>query len=253
MMVGVLLSYFCLVEWHLPQLVTLLVIVAALVVLSLVEELIAVRPFLRKTGAQGIGWFISTLAFGLILFNVAQKLYGEKAVETIPGIIGGKAITLGGVSIAPKNLVALVALVAITALLEVFYQRSWIGTAMRAVAEDRETASLRGIDAQRVSQLAFVLAAVVTAIAAFVVAPIVSSDISIGLVMGLKAFIALALGGFNSLRGCIVGGLLLGVGEYLVDVYGAANLQPLAGLGLLLLVLIVRPTGIFGVRAVREV
>ena len=83
--------------------------------------------------------------------------------------------------------------------------------------------------------------------------PIVSSDISIGLVMGLKAFIALALGGFNSLRGCIVGGLLLGVGEYLVDVYGAANLQPLAGLGLLLLVLIVRPTGIFGVRAVREV
>jgi branched-chain amino acid transport system permease protein len=118
--------------------------------------------------------------------------------------------------------------------LEVFYKRTWLGTAMRGVAEDREVAALRGIDALQISRLAFAIAGLVTALAAFVVAPIVSADVSVGLTYGLKGFIALAAGGFGSLRGCVIGGLLLGVAEQMFDLYVSSNYEILAGLILVL-------------------
>jgi branched-chain amino acid transport system permease protein len=121
------------------------------------------------------------------------------------------------------------------------------------VAEDREVAALRGIDALRISRLAFVIAGLVTALAAFVVAPIVSSDVTVGLTYGLKGFIALAIGGFGSLRGCVIGGLLLGVSEQWFDLYVNSNYEILAALILVLIVLAIRPSGLFGTRAVREV
>jgi branched-chain amino acid transport system permease protein len=121
------------------------------------------------------------------------------------------------------------------------------------VAEDREVAALRGIDALRVSRLAFVIAGLVTALAAFAIAPIVSSDVTVGLTYGLMGFIALAIGGFGSLRGCVIGGLLLGIAQQMFDLYINSNFDILAGLILVLLVLAVRPTGLFGTRAVREV
>jgi branched-chain amino acid transport system permease protein len=253
MMVGVLMAYFCLDRWHLPQGATLVLVVAVVVVISLVEERVAVRPFLRRPGMGGLGWFIATLAFSLILETSAQNVYGQNPVAAIPGLFGNGTIQLAGVPVAWKFVVAFLVMIVVTVLLELFYKRSWLGTAMRGVAEDREVAALRGIDAQRISQLAFVIAGLVTGLAAFVVAPIVSADVTIGLTYGLMGFIALAAGGFGSLRGCVVGGLLLGVAEQMFDLYVNSNYDILAGLILILLVLVVKPTGLFGRRAVREV
>jgi branched-chain amino acid transport system permease protein len=135
----------------------------------------------------------------------------------------------------------------------VFYKRSWLGNAMRAVAEDRQISALRGVDPNRLSQLAFVAAGLVTAAAAFVVAPIVAANVSVGLTYGLKAFIAMAVGGFGSLRGCVIGGFILGVAEQLFDLYLNSNYEIFAGLVLILFVLAIRPTGLFGLRRVRQV
>jgi branched-chain amino acid transport system permease protein len=155
--------------------------------------------------------------------------------------------------VATKFILAFAVMIAVMVLLEVFYKRTWLGTAMRGVAEDREVAALRGIDALRISRLAFVIAGLVTALAAFVVAPIVSADVTVGLTYGLKGFIALAAGGFGSLRGCVIGGLLLGVAEQMFDLYVSSNYEILAGLILVLIVLAIRPSGLFGTRAVRQV
>jgi branched-chain amino acid transport system permease protein len=174
-------------------------------------------------------------------------------VAAIPALLGDKSVLLGGLAIAPKFILATLVMFAIAILLNVFYQRSWLGTAMRAVAEDRLASALRGIDVSRVSQLAFVIAGVVTAVAAFVVAPIASADVSIGLAYGLKAFVALAVGGFGSLRGCVIGGLLLGVTEQIFDLYVNSNFEVVAGLLLILFVLVARPTGLYGERAARTV
>jgi branched-chain amino acid transport system permease protein len=252
MMAGVLVSYFCLDRWHLPQIVTLLVIVGVVVALSLIEERVAVRPFVARP-VTGLGWFIATLAFSLIIETVASIIYGQNPVVPIPGALGNGTVTVAGVHVATKFILAFVVMIAILVALEVFYKRSWLGTAMRGVAEDREVAALRGIDALRISRLAFIIAGLVTALAAFVVAPIVSADVTVGLTYGLKGFIALAAGGFGSLRGCVIGGLLLGVAEQMFDLYVSSNYEILAGLILVLVVLAVRPTGLFGRTAVRQV
>ena len=210
------------------------------------------RPFLRKPGI-GLGWFIATLAFSLIIETVASNIYGQNPVVPIPGALGNGTFTVAGVHVATKFILAFVVMIVVMVALEIFYKRTWLGTAMRGVAEDREVAALRGIDALRISRLAFVIAGLVTALAAFVVAPIVSSDVTVGLTYGLKGFIALAIGGFGSLRGCVLGGLLLGVAEQMFDLYVNSNYEILAALILVLIVLAVRPSGLFGTRAVREV
>jgi branched-chain amino acid transport system permease protein len=252
MMAGVLVSYFCLDRWHIPQILALLVILAVVVSISLIEERVAVRPFVARP-VTGLGWFIATLAFSLVIETVASIIYGQNPVVPIPGALGNGTVTVAGVHVATKFILAFVVMIAILVALEVFYKRSWLGTAMRGVAEDREVAALRGIDALRISRLAFIIAGVVTGLAAFVVAPIVSADVSVGLTYGLKGFIALAAGGFGSLRGCVIGGLLLGVAEQMFDLYVSSNYEILAGLILVLIVLAVRPSGLFGRTAVREV
>jgi branched-chain amino acid transport system permease protein len=252
MMAGVLMSYFCLDRWHLPQIVALFAVIAFVIALSLLEERVAVRPFLKRPGLGGLGWFIATLAFSLVIETAASDIYGQNPVAAIPGPFSG-TVSIAGVRVADNFILAFAAMIVVMLALELFYKRSWLGTAMRGVAEDREVASLRGIDALRISRLAFIIAGLVTALAAFVVAPIVSANVSVGLVYGLKGFIALAAGGFGSLRGCVLGGLLLGVGEQMFDLYVNSNYEVLAGLILILVILAVKPTGIFGTRAVREV
>jgi branched-chain amino acid transport system permease protein len=253
MMCGVLVSFLSLNVWHIPQIAALGLVVLVVVALSLIEERIAVRPFLSRLRGGGIGWFISTLGFSLVLETIATKIYGQRTVAAIPSPLGTKSIHVGSVTIAPKYLLAIGVLIAVTALLDVFYKRSWLGNAMRAVAEDRQISALRGVDPNRLSQLAFVAAGLVTAAAAFVVAPIVAANVSVGLTYGLKAFIAMAVGGFGSLRGCVIGGFILGVAEQLFDLYLNSNYEIFAGLVLILFVLAIRPTGLFGLRRVRQV
>lgn len=250
---GILVSYFTLIVWEMPQVLALVLIVGVVVLLSVIEERVAVRPILRRMGAGGITWFISTLAFGLIISTLAIAIYGGKPIHPIPSAFGNGAWHIGDVVIAPKYVAAFALLIIVGFGLEAFYRKSLSGTAMRAVAEDRDVASLRGIAIDKIGRNAFIIAGVVTGLAAFVVAPIVSADVTVGLVYSLKGFIALAIGGFGSMKGAAIGGLLLGVTEQLFNLYGDSNFEVLAGLLLVILVLMIRPQGLFNKALVREV
>ena len=250
---GILMSYFALVVWKLPQWVALLLIVGVIVLLSVIEERIAVRPILKRQNAGGITWFISTLAFGLIVSTLAIAIYGSQPVAPIPSAFGDGALHLGDVVLAPKYIAAFVLLVIVGIGLEAFYRRSLKGTAMRAVAENRDVAALRGIGVHKVGRDAFIIAGVVTGLAAFVVAPIVGADVTVGLAYSLKGFVALAIGGFGSMKGAAIGGLLLGVAEQLFNLYGSSNYEVLAGLLLVTIVLAIRPQGLFNKALAREV
>jgi branched-subunit amino acid ABC-type transport system permease component len=167
--------------------------------------------------------------------------------------LGEVPIFVGITSFAPKELLAFAVLIVVTVMLEVFYRRTWLGMAMRATAEDRDIAHLRGIRPARISQYAFGIAGVVSALAGFVLGPIVLADVSVGLVYGLKGFIALAIGGFGSFRGALIGAWLLGITEQVFDLYFDPRYEILAALILVLLVLSVRPAGLFGNTAARQV
>jgi branched-chain amino acid transport system permease protein len=252
--VGILLTWLFVDQAHLPQLLSLLLVVLGVVVVCLLEERLVVRRFLSAGhGAAGIGVFIATLAFALVLETVNSLVYGSRPLADVPSIAGSSTIRFGSVTITPMLLLAFIALVVITGLLELFYKRSWLGTAMRACAEDREVTALRGINPIRIGQLAFGIAGLVSGIAGFILAPIVTSDITVGLTYGLKGFVALAIGGFGSFRGALLGAWALGICEQLFDLYGKANYEGVVGLALLLVVLAVRPTGLFGQGSVRVV
>ncbi|HEV3123675.1 MAG TPA: branched-chain amino acid ABC transporter permease [Candidatus Dormibacteraeota bacterium] len=249
--VGVLLSYYLLVVAGWVGLAAFAAIVASVAIISVIEERVVVRPALRR--ADSIGWFITTLAFGVIVRNIYQNLYGNAEARAIPSPLSSKAIQIGSVVISPQELLAIIALLAITVAVELFYHRTWWGHAMRATSEDRDTAALRGIDPGRVGLLAFAIGGCIAGIAGYVLGPILFSDVNEALSLSLKGFLAIAIGGFGSIRGALLGAWALGMTEQMVDLHSSAAYEPVAGLGLVLLVLIVRPTGIFGGAAEREV
>jgi branched-chain amino acid transport system permease protein len=249
---GILISYFMLDVAHASQVLTAVAVIGGVTVLCLLEERLIIRRFLRRNDSS-LGWFIATLALSLVLESVNSLIFGQRQIIEIPSPFGSGAYRFGGVSITPMSIAAIVSILLVTVLLDLLYQRTRLGVRMRASAEDRDVAALRGVDPRRVSQLAFGVAGLVAGLAAFVVAPIVSSNVSLGLTFALKGFIALAIGGFGSLRGALIGAWALGISEQLFDLYVNPNYEVVAGLALLLIVFAVRPTGLFGERLLRQV
>jgi branched-chain amino acid transport system permease protein len=252
-MVGVMLSYVALDVWHLPQTLSVLVCVVGVVILGLFEEVTIIRPFLKRP-QESIGWFIATLGFSVVIETVARIAYGTRSVAAIPsGLPEGPIRLGGGVSISPAQLLVIVALVVLTIALELFYRRTWIGLAMRATAQNRELSAVLGIRPRVVSLLALGISGVLGGLSGYVIAPIVGSDTTVGLTYALSGFIALAIGGFGSIRGAFVGALVLGVAEQLFALHSNATYLVVADLALLMIILVVRPTGLFRVHAARRV
>ncbi len=252
-MLGVMGSYLVFDVWHLPWVVGLVVVVGGVAIISGIEEKFVVRPFLKKSGAASFGWFIATLGFSAVLEAVVAILFGHRSIEAIPSPLGLNGIHIGSVQIGYRQLLIIGTFIVVILALEVFYGRTWLGQAMRGTAEDRDAASLRGINPISMSRTAFIMAGLLAAIAGFIIAPITFSDPNIGLNFTLKGFLALAIGGFGSIRGAVVGGLALGVGEQLFDAYVSSNYEILVGLILILVVLTIRPEGLFRSTVARTV
>lgn len=251
-MVGVLFSYWALDVRGWPQLVAVILVLLVVPAVSLIEERVAVRPFLGRS-RDNIGWFISTLAFGLILETIVVRLYGDNPPRPVRSPLSSAPIHIGIIRTRPQLLLAVAVLTIVTVAIELFYRRTWTGRAMRATADDREIAALRGIDPRRMSLIAFAIGGLLAGIAGFVVAPIVYADVTIGLVYSIKGFIALAIGGFGSIRGAIIGALAIGIAEQLWDLYFDPRYEIVASFALLMLILTVRPTGLFRTEVVREI
>lgn len=226
-------------------------VVVGVVLLSLLEERTVVRPFLQRPGS--FGWFISTLAFSLVIEAIVLALYGHHPLTKIPSPFSASGIDVGPITIVPTRAAILVALVIIVVALEQFYRRARWGNAMRATAEDREAASLRGINPNRISQLAFILGGLIAAITGLLIGPLTYSDPAVGLAFTLKGFIALAIGGFGSFRGAVVGGIAIGIAEQAINLYWDPAYELVGGLAVLMIVLALRPQGLFGAKSVRMV
>lgn len=244
-MVGVMSSYYVLVVLEWPQWAAVILVTLFVAAIALIEERFVVRRFLKKQGTASFGWFIATLGFSLILETIVNASFGRHPIVSIPSPFALSGFHLGDLTIGYRQLFVIISFVAIIAALELFYERTWIGQAMRGTAEDRDAASLLGINPVIASRVAFGLAGAVAGFAGYAIAPITFSDPTVGLAFTLKGFLALAIGGFGSIRGAIVGGLSLGIAESLWVLYQGPDYEALVGVVLVLGVLIVRPQGLF--------
>ena len=196
---------------------------------------------------------LSSVAVGVVLVDLVQKIWGTEPVPLVE-TAAAWSVRLLGVRFTGVQLGIVAAAFALMAVLHLVLRRTRLGRAIRAVAENPAHATLLGIDARRTTQMVFLLSAGLGAVAGFMLAlrlGTASSDIGFG--FGLKALAVMAIGGMADLRGAVAGGLIIGVVESLAVQFGLGRLADLSVWALLILVLVLRPQGLFGgpVAAVR--
>ncbi len=215
-------------------------------VIGLILDRLVYRHVARLTGEAKIKNSL-LISFGMVLIlqNLALRFFTADE-RTIQVSYGGTGLNVFGVALPYTRLLSLlIALVAIVAL-HFFLQRTDPGKAIRATAEDWEAAELSGISVQRVYMMTFALGAALAGIAGTLVSVTVSVTPSIGLDWTLKALIVVVLAGTGSIIGAFPAGLLLGLVEALSGVFLGASYRELVGLVIFLLVLLIRPQGLFG-------
>ena len=229
----------------LPFVVALLctVIVAALLLGVVVKEGMVDR--LIHLGVLPL--VIATLGLSMLIRYSLQQFWTPLALP-FPPIFSRTAIKVGGVifSIEEMGNVAFVATV--TGALQLFISRTKMGWGMQAVAQNRHLARTLGINVSALVLLTFVLNAALTAGAAVLIAPVYLVKYDIGLGLGLKAFYAAIIGGFNQIRGALLGGLLVGVVETYAGAYISNQYRDAAVLIILIAVLLFKSEGIWGVK-----
>ncbi|GAB7003804.1 branched-chain amino acid ABC transporter permease [Nocardioides sp. AN3] len=221
---------------------------------ALAVERIAYRP-LRKKGAPPLIFLITAIGCSLVLtetFGQAlHAIFGPpfgRAAVSIPSLIPEKEwISTSWLTVSNTQVIVIVAAIVMMVSLDTFVNRSRLGRGVRAVAQDPDTAALMGVNQDRVIMLIFVLGGAMAGIAAMLWT--IRYDITkfdIGFLIGVKAFTAAVLGGIGNLRGALVGGLLLGVVEVYSSTLFSSNWEDVTAFVVLILVLMVRPTGILG-------
>lgn len=236
---------FVLPTW-LAALITILATMALTAAVGVTIERVAYRP-LRKRGAQRLYLVITALMFGLLLEYGNLALLGARDRQ-FPQLITKQVYNLGGLSFTNVKLLVILLSILLMAGLAFLVQRTKWGMAMRAISYDRQAVPLMGISTDAIIVTTFALGSGLAALAGIMYGtafPILSYDM--GLLVGWQAFIAAVVGGIGSIRGAMVGGYILGFTQVFVVAFLPSTYRDLITFTLLLVILAVRPTGLFGV------
>ncbi len=249
-MVGAYIAYFVAGATAGSFLPTLIVPMALTPVLALVIERLAYRP-LRY--APRLAALSTALGVSIFLQNFVRQFIGA-SFRPFPQIMQSKTYEVGGMFIRNKAIVVVVVAVALMVALQVFVRKTRIGKAMRAVSYDKDAARLMGIDIDFIISITFVIGSSLAAAAGVLVGLAYPRiDPMMGFLPGLKAFVAAVLGGIGSIPGAMLGGLLMGLAETMVVHVGMSTWRDAVAFAILILVLLVRPTGLMGQRAAEKV
>ena len=241
-MIGAILGVTFCVDKGWPIWLGLTVIIIFCYFLGIGIERAAIRPF---RGVSEIGWMLSTIAIGIILRNIAMVTFGTYD-RPFPVALVKKPIYIGGAGIYPQEILIPILSLALMIGIEFFYNRTKFGSALRAVAFNPEAAGLMGINVNFMITFSYAMATSTAGIAGFIVAPVILASSHMGLLIGLKGFAVAIIGGINRPRGTIVAGFIYGVLEKFVAGYFSTAAREITAFSLVILVLLVRPWGIFG-------
>jgi len=188
---------------------------------------------------------ISTIGASILITNLVLGLYGPEPT-TLPGVTDFPGVSLGAVFLDSQYLVIIAVTLILVVLQYFFFEHTLVGKKMQAVSQDKEVASLLGINVTGMIMLTFAYSAVLGGIAGVLVAPILFVSVGLGAQIALKAFAASIIGGFGDVPGAIAGGLIIGVAETLGAFYISVPYKDAFAFILLFAFLLIRPQGIFG-------
>ncbi len=252
-MIGGYLGYTFLVTFGLPIWATLVLAVIAATIMGLLIERLALRPLV---GQSELAIIMMTIALAVVLEGLATLIWGGE-YKTYHGMLPTLTLKVGKISVPPESLIGLMVSVVAVTLLLLMFRYTKIGLAMRATAEDLKVVQSLGIRATMVYAVSWVIASVVGVIGGILLGGV--SGVMIPLAsIGLKAFAVVLLGGINSIGGAIVSGIILGVLENVAAAY-LDPLLPGGGLAqvfpffVMLIVLVFRPHGLFGLVRIERI
>ena len=248
-MMGAFIGYFAVMVLKLNVFLALLVAMVACAILGVVIERVAYKPLRKSTRVAAL---ITAIGVSYLLENAMSYFFGAES-RPFPSDFGTETFTLfGDVSVNGKQILIFGITVLLMVLLQFIVRYTKMGKAMRAVAVDEQAAQLMGIDVDGVISFTFALGSALAGIAGVLVGVYYNTiSTTMGITVGLKAFVAAVLGGIGSIPGAMVGGYLIGLLETMVSFFGYSPYRDGVVYFLLFIILIVLPAGLFG-KNVRE-
>jgi branched-chain amino acid transport system permease protein len=249
-MIGSYAALFLASYFHAPFVVVVPLTFAAIALLGVCIERLAYRP-LRS--APRVSAVITALAIGLFLETITLAVAGPEP-RKFPALVGDHEISFGGVGASNVQVLIIGASVVLMAALELFVAKTRTGMAMRALSWDTIAAPLLGINIDAIVSFTFAIGTGLAAVAGIFVGlayPVI--DPYMGIVVGWKAFVSAVIGGIGSIKGAVAGGFILGIVEIVSAAFLPSSYKDMIVFGLLLVILLFRPAGLFGMPVNKKV
>jgi branched-chain amino acid transport system permease protein len=240
-MLGGIMTWFFLAVLKLPLLAAMLLAVLITTVAGVVFERLAIRP-LRN--ASPLILVIITIGASILIRGIAMLVWG-KDTHSLPMFTGSEPLDVAGATLLPQHLWIVGITLFIIAVNRFYFHHSIGGKAMRACSHNRRAASLVGIDVKRMVLFSFAISSSMGAVAGIITAPLTMTSYDVGVMLGLKGFCAAIIGGMSSGLATVFGGLLLGILESLGAGIVSSGYKDAIAFIILLLILFIRPQGLF--------
>ena len=229
-----------------PLIVAFLVAIGVTAILGFLLETLALRPLRGKKGVSHLAPLISTIGVSIFLENLAHHFFGA-GNHPFRTSFSEMSFQIGSITIYAVQLVIFVIAVLLIVGLSFWLSKTKAGKALRACAESLEAASILGVNTKKMITTTVIIASVMGGIAGVLVGMAFNSvSPQMGLSMGLKGLAIIILGGMGNVKGAMAGGLILGLAETLVVVFGESGYRDAIAFALIIIILLVRPQGLFG-------
>lgn len=247
--VGMFIAYTLLVSLELNYAAVLLIIIIIAMSLGLAIERGIVKFLYKKPPLDII---VGTLGIGLVFNGVCGWVWGYNVLN-LPTLLSQSTFEVAGIYMGDNDLLILCTTVFLISILYLFFEKSHFGMIMKATCINRQAASLMGVNTGFVYALSWGISGLLSAVAGLLISPLTYLDVHSVSSFMIKAFAALVLGGFTSFKGVIVGGLVLGVSSNLLAAYVSTELKSTYIFFLMLIILVIKPSGLFGKPSIKRV
>ena len=230
----------------------LVALAASILVLGYLFKRLIVEPMKASKAGGGLPLVIATMALAILLRESVKEFYGAEA-QPFPELVSGGSLNIFGAVISVTDIAHLFISLAVVVALTLVLNRTRTGRAMQATAQNPDVAGILGVDTKRMVLYTFLINAALASLASFLITPFYLAKFSNGEYLGLIAFIAAIVGGFNQIRGALAGGLLIGVLDNMTATYLTAEYRAAVPLVLLIVIILWRPEGLLGTPEGRKV
>jgi branched-chain amino acid transport system permease protein len=252
-MVGAYVCFALTVQFHIPFIWAFLITLAFSVLLGLAIERMVLRPLI---GEEHISVIMVTIGMSSVLKSLVQLFWGTQ-IKVYPQVLPTEPVMIAGLPVAPVYIAAFILSGVLFAVFSIFFKYSRTGVAMRATAFDQQAAQSMGIGIKNIFAMSWCIACIVSAVGGVILGNINGINSHIGH-LGLKVFPAVILGGLDSLLGAALGGLIIGVLENVCDgaarqFLGLGGFREVAAFIILVVILMIKPYGLFGTKEIERV